>query len=44
MAPVLQRLVAFALRVMFGLLLLSQVPFVTADDLPHMTKILFIIS
>ena len=43
MTPVLQRLVTFALGVLLGLLLLSQVPFVVTDHLSHMAKVLFVV-
>lgn len=44
MPPVLQRLVALAVRVPFGLLLLRQMSLAVSDDLTHVGNVLLLIS
>jgi len=42
-APVLQRLITFAVRVLFRLLLLRQMPLIVRDDLAHVSNVLLLI-
>ena len=43
MTPIFQRLVTFAVGVLLGLLLLSQMPFVVTDHLSHMAEVIFVV-
>lgn len=43
MTPILQRLIAFAIRILFGFFLLCKVSFVIAYDLSHMLNVFLVV-